>query len=179
MNILCINITKRPFVQYSNYIAMINTDISSPQRALHSNEYIHRYIIAANHAFLWVAALSLAGFFHVSPRFTPHQALLLSTLVAYCAYLCESGLGTWRVAASQSNFFINFKKAAMWRWVWLNAGVNVVLSLLFIWHPSWIWIVAVIFTAGWQKYMDGRIPPRLQDTMIPITNNKFTCSHEY
>lgn len=143
------------------------------QKSLDQNAFIHKYVIAANHAFLWVAALSLAGYAHVSKLFTPHQALLLSTLVAYCAYLCESGLGTWRVAASQSLYFINFRRAAMWRWVWLNAAVNIVLSVLFLLWPSWPLIVAVIFTAGWQKYMDGRIPPRLQATMIPLTNNVF------
>lgn len=147
---------------------MDNTD-----KALLQNKFIHKYVIAANHAFLWVAALSLAGFTHLSSWFTHHEALLLSTLVAYCAYLCESGLGTWRVAASQSLHFINFRKAAMWRWVWLNAAVNVTLSALFLIYQSWIWIVAVIFTAGWQKYMDGRIPPRLQATMIPLTGNTY------
>lgn len=138
-----------------------------------TNEYIHKYIIAANHAFLWVAALSLAGFAHLSSWFTPHEALLISTLVAYCAYLCESGLGTWRVAASADNSFINFRKAGLWKWIWLNVATNILISILFLLHPSWIWIMAVIFTAGWQKYMDGRIPPRLQATMIPLTNNTY------
>lgn len=137
------------------------------------NKFIHRYVIALNHAFLWVAALSLAGFAHLSSWFTSHEALLLSTLIAYCAYLCESGLGTWRVAASQSEYFINFRKAAMWRWVWLNVIVCTIISLLFLHHPSWIWIIGVIFVAGWQKYMDGRIPPRLQATMLPVTGNKY------
>lgn len=145
----------------------------TPEKALQTNRFIHRYVIAANHAFLWVAALSLAGFTHLTPFLTHHQALLISTLVAYCAYLCESGLGTWRVAASQSLSLINFRKAAMWHWIWLNVAVNVILSLCFLWHPSWIWIVAVIFTAGWQKYIDGRIPPRLQSTMIPFSGNSY------
>lgn len=139
------------------------------------NEFVHKYLIAANHAFLWVAALSLAGFAHLSPWFTGHQALLLSTLVAYCAYLCESGLGTWRVAASQYDKLINFRKAGMWKWIWLNVLTNILLSICFLLYPSWIWIVAVIFTAGWQKYMDGRIPPRLQATMIPISGNTYKC----
>lgn len=143
------------------------------ETALRQNGFIHRYVIAANHAFLWVAALSLAGFAHLSPWFTHHEALLVSTLVAYCAYLCESGLGTWRVAASQSLHFINFRKAAMWKWIWLNVAVNAALSVMFLLWPSWIWIVAVIFTAGWQKYMDGRIPPRLQATMVPLTGNTY------
>lgn len=143
------------------------------QKALRENDFMHRYVLAANHAFLWVAALSLAGFSHLSSWFTHHEALLISTLVAYCAYLCESGLGTWRVATSQSRYFINFRRAGMWRWVWLNVAVNIVLSCLFLLYPSWIWIVGVIFTAGWQKYMDGRIPPRLQATMISITGNTY------
>lgn len=132
------------------------------------NRFVHRYLIAANHAFLWIAALSLAGFAHLSPWFTGHQALLISTLVAYCAYLCESGLGTWRVAASQADRLINFRKAGMWKWIWLNVAVNTSLSVCFLTYPSWFWIIAIIFTAGWQKYMDGRIPPRLQATMIPL-----------
>lgn len=145
----------------------------SPDRALNENNFIHRYVIAINHAFLWVSALSLAGFAHLSPWFDGHEALLISTLVAYCAYLCESGLGTWRIAASQSLYFINFRRAAMWRWVWLNVVIAVIISCLFLYFPSWVWIVAVIFTAGWQKYMDGRIPPRLQATMIPLTGNSY------
>lgn len=143
------------------------------KRALSSNEFMHRYVIAIAHAMLWVAALSLAGFAHLSSWFDGHEALLISTLVAYCAYLCESGLGTWRVATSQSMHFINFRKAGMWRWVFLNVAVCVALSVLFLENPTWIWIVAVIFTAGWQKYIDGRIPPRLQATMIPLAGNNF------
>lgn len=38
------------------------------QKALSTNQFIHRYLIAVNHAFLWVAALSLAGFAHLSNR---------------------------------------------------------------------------------------------------------------
>lgn len=143
------------------------------ENALNQNLFFHKYLIAANHAFLWVAALSLAGFFHTAPWFNHHQALLLSTLVAYCAYLCESGLGTWRVATSQSMMLIDFRHAAMWRWIFLNVAVNILLAILFLWHPSWVWIVCVILTAGWQKYMDGRIPPRLQATMIPLHGNTF------
>lgn len=151
-------------------ISDFNTQFAKP---LAQERFVHRYLIAANHAFLWVAALSLAGFAHLSPWFSHHEALLISTLVAYCAYLCESGLSTWRVAASQTSHFINFRKAGMWRWIWLNVLVNIGLSALFLLWPSWWWIVAVIFTAGWQKYMDGRIPPRLQATMIPLTGNRF------
>lgn len=142
-------------------------------RALDANLFIHKYVIAIAHACLWVAALSLAGFVHTSSWFTPTEALLLSTLVAYCAYLCESGLGTWRVAASSSTHLINFRRAAMWRWIWLNVAVNVAISILFLIHPSWLWIVGVIVTAGWQKYMDGRIPPRLQATMVPVEGNIY------
>lgn len=145
----------------------------SSHKALKSNEFIQRYIIALNHAFLWIAALSLAGFFHVSEWFDPKEALLASTLVAYCAYLCESGLGTWRVATSENLFFINFQKAALWRFVWLNVGLNIFFAVCFIKQPSWLWIIAVIFTAGWQKYMDGRIPPRLLKTKLPLTGNTY------
>ena len=142
-------------------------------KALDQNIFIHKYVIALNHAFLWIAALSLAGFFHISPWFGHKEALLFSTLVAYSAYLCESGLGTWRVATSRTNYFINFRKAALWKFVWLNFFVNVGFAILFLIYPSWYLILAVIFTAGWQKYMDGRIPPRLQSTMIPVTGQTF------
>lgn len=141
------------------------------KNALKENEFIHKYIIAANHAFLWIAALSLAVFAHLSHWFDHKEALLISTLVAYCAYLCESGLGTWRVAASQSLELINFRRASLVKWIWLNFACNVILSVLFLNHPVWIYIVGIIFVAGWQKYMDGRIPPRLQSTMIPVTGN--------
>lgn len=142
-------------------------------KAYRQNIYIHKYIIALNHSFLWIAALSLAGFVHISPWFGHHQALLLSTLIAYCAYLCESGLGTWRVATSKSNYFINFKKASIWKWIGLNVCINIVIAILFLLYPSWYLILGVIVIAGWQKYMDGRIPPRLESTMIPINNNIF------
>ena len=138
-----------------------------------SNEFIHKYVIAVTHAFLWISALCLAGFFHVSDWFEHKEALLFSTLVAYSAYLCESGLGTWRVAASQTSLFLNFRKAALWKYVWLNFFVNVGFAILFLIQPSWWWILAIIFTAGWQKYMDGRIPPRLQATGFPVTGNTY------
>ena len=143
--------------------------------SIKQNLFIHKYIIALNHAFLWISALSLAGFFHVSPWFEHKEALLFSTLVAYSAYLCESGLGTWRVATSQTQYFINFKKAALWKFIWLNFFVNVGWAILFLIYPSQYLILAVIFTAGWQKYMDGRIPPRLEVTMIPVINNTYTA----
>ena len=79
------------------------------ENSIKQNLFIHKYIIALNHAFLWVSALSLAGFFHVSPWFEHKEALLLSTLVAYSAYLCESGLGTWRVATMIPVTNNNFK----------------------------------------------------------------------
>lgn len=138
-----------------------------------SNEFIHKYVIALTHAFLWIAALCLAGFFHVSPWFDHKEALLLSTLVAYSAYLCESGLGTWRVATTQMDVVMNFKKAALWNYIWLNFFINLGFAFLFYYQPSWWWILAIIFTAGWQKYMDGRIPPRLQATGISISGNTF------
>ena len=151
----------------------INKNIEIAHKALSSNLFIHRYIIALDHAFLWIAALSLAGFFHVSPWFQHKEALLFSTLVAYSAYLCESGLGTWRVAASQTNLFINFRKAGVWKWIWLNFFINTAWALLFLAFPTWYLILAVIFTAGWQKYMDGRIPPRLQKWSFPIEGQTY------
>lgn len=39
--------------------------------------------MALDHALLWIAALSLAAFFHLSPDFSKSEALLFSTLVAY------------------------------------------------------------------------------------------------
>ena len=146
---------------------------SESEKYIAHNLFIHKYIIALNHAFLWIAALSLAGFFHVSEWFEHKEALLFSTYVAYSAYLCESGLGTWRVATSQTQYFIDFKKAALWKFVWLNFCLNVGWAILFLIYPTWYLLLAVIFTAGWQKYMDGRIPPRLEATMIPVTNNTF------
>lgn len=145
------------------------------KKALNQNRFIHKYIIAINHAFLWIAALSLAGFFHLSPWFEHKEALLFSTLVAYSAYLCESGLGTWRVATSQTQYFINFRKASLWKFVWLNFFINAGFAILFLIFPNWYLILAVIFTAGWQKYMDGRIPPRLQATMVAVEGQTFNA----
>lgn len=134
------------------------------EKALRQNEFIHKYVMAIDHALLWIAALSFAAFFHLSPSFTAAEALLLSTLVAYGAYLCESALGTLKVAAAQSAFLLDFRKAGMWGWVALNMGVNALWSMLFLSNPSWIFLILIILTAGWQKYMDGRIPPRLTAT---------------
>ena len=150
--------------------------MAESEKALAENEFIHKYVIAFNHAFLWIAALSVAGFFHVSPWFSHHEALLFSTLAAYTAYLCESGLGTWRVATSNTTYFINFKKGALWKYVWLNSFVNISWAVLFLIYPQWYLILAVIFTAGWQKYMDGRIPPRLQSTMVPANGAVYKAS---
>ena len=141
------------------------------EKALNQNAFLHKYVIAIDHALLWIAALSLAAFFHLSPEFTGSEALLFSTLVAYGAYLCESGLETLKVAASSSLYILDFRKAALWKWIGLNITVNLSLSLLFLSNPSWIYLVLIILTAGWQKYMDGRIPPRLQATRRPIKLN--------
>lgn len=138
-----------------------------------TNIFIHKYIISLNHAFLWIAALNLAGFFHISPWFDRKEALLCSTLVAYSAYLCESGLGVWRVSARQSLYFINYRKASLWKYVWLNFFINAGFAVVFIFYPSWIFLLAIIFTAGWQKYMDGVIPSRLEETMMPVTGQVF------
>lgn len=134
------------------------------KRALRQNAFLHKYIMALDHALLWIAALSFAAFFHLSPAFTKPEALLFSTLVAYGAYLCESGLETLKTAVSSSLYTLDFRKAGLWTWIGLNIAVNLTLSLLFLSNPSWIYLVLIIFTAGWQKYMDGRIPPRLQAT---------------
>ena len=137
-------------------------------RAMCQNELMHRYVMALDHALLWVAALSLAAFFHLSAAFTRAEALLFSTLVAYGAYLCESGLETLKVAVGSSLYFLDFRRAALWRWIGLNVAVNTLLSLLFLSNPSWVYLVLIIATAGLQKYMDGRIPPRLQATRRPV-----------
>ena len=137
-------------------------------RALRQNEFIHRYVMAIDHALLWVAALSLAAYFHLSHDYTAEEALLFSTLVAYGAYLCESGLETLKTAASQSLYILDFRRAALWGWIGVNIAVNVSLSILFLNSPFWLWLLLIILTAGWQKYMDGRIPPRLQATGIRI-----------
>lgn len=147
--------------------------VGNIERALHQNMIISNYVMAIVHALLWVAALSFAAFFHLDKSFSQDQALLFSTLVAYGAYLCESGLGTVKEAAAASMSELDFKKAGLWHWIALNILVNATLSFLFLSYPSWILLVLIILTAGWQKYMDGRIPPRLQATARPLTFNNF------
>ena len=57
--------------------------LSGPvEKARRQNEFLHKYVMALDHALLWVAALSFAAFFHVSSDFTKVEALLFSTLVA-------------------------------------------------------------------------------------------------
>ena len=51
------------------------------------NRFIHKYVIAAAHAILWLAALSLAAYFHLDHGYSAAEALLGSTLMAYCAYV--------------------------------------------------------------------------------------------
>ena len=138
--------------------------MTATERAIRCNVLIHKYIMAICHALLWIAALSFAAFFHIYPDFSKSEALLFSTLVAYGAYLCESGLSTLRVAASLSEYDLDFRKAGLWKWIGLNIILNLTLSFLFLSNPSWIYLILIILTAGWQKYMDGRIPPRLQAT---------------
>ncbi len=147
---------------------MASNDEQIIQKALRQNEFIHKYVMAIDHALLWIAALSFAAFFHLSPSFDAAEALLLSTLVAYGAYLCESGLGTLKTAASESAYSLDFRKAGMWHWICLNIAVNATLSILFLHNPSWYYLLLIILTAGWQKYMDGRIPPRLMATKQKI-----------
>ncbi|MDE6484499.1 MAG: hypothetical protein K2L14_03795 [Duncaniella sp.] len=135
------------------------------EKARKQNIFIHRYVIATAHATLWVAALSLAAFVHLDKRFSPHQALLFSTLVAYCAYLCESGLGAWRFEVAHSPVRGNFGALKLRRWIFLNIIVATTLSVIFL-NTANEWILAgIVATAGWQKYMDGRIPPRLEETI--------------
>lgn len=142
--------------------------VSETTKALEQNALIHKYIMAIDHALLWVAALSFAAYFHLSPLFSPHEALLYSTLVAYGAYLCESGLETLKETARASTYILDFRKAGLWGWIGMNILTNLILSLIFLHNPSWIVFVMIILTAGWQKYMDGRIPPRLQATAVKI-----------
>ncbi len=138
------------------------------EKDLRQNKFIHKYVMAIVHALLWVAALSFAAFFHLSDSFSHDEALLFSTLVAYGAYLCESGLGTVKEAAVATMSELDFRKAGLWKWMALNIAVNTMLSFLFLSNPSWVYLVLIILTAGWQKYMDGRIPPRLQATARPL-----------
>ena len=140
--------------------------------AIKRSDFIHKYVMAIDHALLWIAALSFAAYFHLSQEYTKPEALLFSTLVAYGAYLCESGLGTLKVAASTVEYRLDFKRAGMWHWIALNMVVNFLLSVLFLNYHSWWLLVMIILTAGWQKYMDGHIPPRLQATQIALFKNK-------
>lgn len=142
--------------------------VSETTKAVEQNALIHKYIMAIDHALLWVAALSFAAYFHLSPRFSPHEALLYSTLVAYGAYLCESGLETLKETVRASRYILDFRNAGLWGWIGVNILINLILSLMFLYNPSWIVFVMIILTAGWQKYMDGRIPPRLQATAVKI-----------
>ncbi len=69
------------------------------------NRFIHKYVIAAAHAILWLAALSLAAY-----------------------------------------------------------------------YPEWWILLLIILNAGWQKYMNGRIPPRLQETIFSDIRHRL-CHH--
>ena len=138
------------------------------RKAIARNHFIHARMIAVIHALLWVAALSFAAFFHLAPSFNKAEALLCSTLVAYGAYICESVLSTLNAAAGLSLYRLDFCKAGLWRWIALNILVCITISILFLYHPSWIYLLGVIFTAGWQKYMDGRIVPRLRATATKL-----------
>ena len=92
---------------------MTESDNKSLNRGLRQNKIIHSYVMAVD------------------------QALLLSTLVAYGAYICicESGLGTMKEASSASQYDLDFRKAGLWKWIGLNIAVNATLSLLFHLHP--------------------------------------------
>ena len=140
-------------------------------KALAQNRIIHSYMIAVIHALLWIAALSFAAFFHLSPAFSKAQALLGSTLVAYGAYICESVLSTLNAASGLSLYHLDFRKAGLWKWIALNILTCGILSVFFLSTPSWLFLLAVILTAGWQKYMDGRVAPRLKSTARKISIN--------
>ncbi|MDE6371804.1 MAG: hypothetical protein K2K92_10005 [Duncaniella sp.] len=144
--------------------AQYKTNQDAADKAIEQNRFIIRYVIAVDHALLWIAALCLAAFFHVSESFTRPEALLFSTLVAYGAYLCESGLETVKATGSLSEYELDFRKAGLWSWIALNVLVNIILSFMFLQHPEWYYLIGIIMTAGWQKYMDGRVGPRLQAT---------------
>lgn len=156
-------------VSLNDILVMMDVIEKEIKKAILLNKLIESYVMPVVHALLWVTALSFAAFFHLSKDFSNSQALLFSTLVAYGAYLCESGLGTVKEAASATMSELDFKKAGLWHWISLNIAVNTVFSLLFLSNPSWIYLILIILTAGWQKYMDGRIPPRLQATARPLT----------
>ena len=115
------------------------------ETAIRQNGFIHRYLIAVDHALLWIAALSFAAFFHLSDSFTHDEALLFSTLVAYGAYLCESGLGTVKEAASATLSELDFRKGGLWSWILLNILVNTVLSLFFLADPSWYLLILILW----------------------------------
>ena len=138
------------------------------RKAIARNHFIHTRMIAVIHALLWIAALSFAAFFHLSPAFSKAQALLGSTLVAYGAYICESVLSTLNAASGLSLYHLDFRKAGLWKWIALNILTCGILSVFFLSTPSWLFLLAVILTAGWQKYMDGRIVPRLRATATKL-----------
>lgn len=144
----------------------MTNDSDSYRKALSITMFMKKYAMAADHALLWISALSFAAYFHLSPAYSKPEALLFSTLVAYGAYLCESGLETLKTAIANSNYELDFRKAGLWRWIGLNICINAALSFLFLRNPEWIYLILIIITAGWQKYMDGRIPPRLESTRI-------------
>ncbi|MBD5204096.1 MAG: hypothetical protein HDS82_04380 [Bacteroidales bacterium] len=125
---------------------MENISNDEVRKAIRQNMFIHSYIIAVVHALLWIAALSFAAFFHLSNSFTHVQALLFSTLVAYGAYLCESGLGTVKEAAATTTSELNFKKAGLWKWIVLNILITAFLSILFLTYETWILLILIILT---------------------------------
>ncbi len=138
------------------------------KKALASNSFIHSYMIAIIHALLWIAALSIAAFFHLCPEFSHAEALLYSTLSAYGAYLCESVLSMVNAMSQSTEYDLNFRRAGLWGWILLNLCCNILWSFLFLKYQSWIFLILIILTAGWQKYMDGRVPVRLMSTRKPL-----------
>ena len=59
-------------------------------------------------------------------------------------------------------------KTGLWGWIIVNIAVAITLSLLFLKYPEWWILLLIILNAGWQKYMNGRIPPRLQETFQSV-----------
>ena len=71
--------------------------------------------------------------------------------------------GAWRPLP-----VIDFRQAGLWGWIIVNIAVAITLSLLFLKYHEWWILLLIILNAGWQKYMNGRIPPRLQETFQSV-----------
>lgn len=145
---------------------MDRSEILITDATILQNRRIHRYIIPMAHACLWIAALSMAGFIHTCKLYSASTVLLLCTWCAYIAYLCESGLVRWRVAAALTFHDLDFRGSSMCRYVWISFLLQVLFTVIFVYTSSDVWILPVIGVAGWQKYIDGRSAVRLAATKI-------------